>query len=1097
MAMSRPVSSATAEPARNRRASSGTVAVVAVSSLAVAGVTLRATVGTSFIVGMSGAGSAPSLRGQRQFMEKVDIAAGDELPGDIQRGPLSALAAGAMAAAFAAAWAVSFAKAVPLRSRADVAKGIVADSPVSLLSGAPRMTSSSAPLSSSSSGFLGSTLAGSVTVAVAVPSSRRSVASSMSMMFERFNEKAIKAVMMAQEESRRLGHNYVGTEMLLVGVLAENTGLAARVLRKLGANLKEVKKAVEDLVGRGSGMVAVEIPFTPAAKRCLTESLEEAKKLKSSAIDTSHLLLALMKEEDGNSTKILKGLGVDVSKVPEEILAELTEVTKAKETVAAGGVKPRAGEGGKTSMLEEFGKDLTKAALDGELDPMVGRAKELERTIQILARRQKNNPVLIGEPGVGKTAIAEGLAQRIADGDIPELLRGKKIIQLDLAGLLAGTKYRGEFEERLKNIIKEVTESKRNIILMIDEIHTIVGAGGTGDGGGAMDAGNIMKPALSRGELQVIGATTIEEYRKYIEKDKALERRFQPVQVPEPTVEETIQILKGLARKYEAHHRLIFSDEALESCVKLASQYIQDRFLPDKAIDVMDEAGSKVRQELFQDAENNETQVERWVLVQELEELQTKKKAAVLAERYDEAQSLKAREVEMNERLELLKQKSGGRSAESQNLMEELRALKAQILEAVCAERFSEAHELKAREAEVVECIAKVSGGQGDGAAAFLDRMVTEEDVASVVAGWTGIAVEQVGASESARLMKLEEELHRGIIGQNEAVLAVSRALRRARAGLRNPIRPIAGFMFCGPTGVGKTELCKTLSATFFGSKGSMIRLDMSEYMERHTVSKLIGSPPGYVGYDEESQLTDGIRRRPYSLVLFDEVEKAHPDVFNLCLQILEDGHLTDSKGRKVSFKNALIIMTSNIGSKVIEKGLIGGGGLGFGGMDAEDEVEVSNYKRLKEKVNDELKNFFRPEFLNRLDELIVFRSLTKPEVGEIAELEFRKCFEKCSEKGLTLSLTDPFKKKVVDEGFNPVYGARPLRRAITRLLEDELAESFLTTPVTEGEYAIVDLDKDGKIVVMRQQVKAEDEQSGEDAKASLESQMVQENTSA
>mmetsp|Transcript_16522 Transcript_16522/g.43508 ORF Transcript_16522/g.43508 Transcript_16522/m.43508 type:complete len:1097 (-) Transcript_16522:203-3493(-) len=1096
MAMSRPVSSATAEPARNRRASSGTVAVVAVSSLAVAGVTLRATVGTSFIVGMSGAGSAPSLRGQRQFMEKVDIAAGDELPGDIQRGPLSALAAGAMAAAFAAAWAVSFAKAVPLRSRADVAKGIVADSPVSLLSGAPRMTSSSAPLSSSSSGFLGSTLAGSVTVAVAVPSSRRSVASSMSMMFERFNEKAIKAVMMAQEESRRLGHNYVGTEMLLVGVLAENTGLAARVLRKLGANLKEVKKAVEDLVGRGSGMVAVEIPFTPAAKRCLTESLEEAKKLKSSAIDTSHLLLALMKEEDGNSTKILKGLGVDVSKVPEEILAELTEVTKAKETVAAGGVKPRAGEGGKTSMLEEFGKDLTKAALDGELDPMVGRAKELERTIQILARRQKNNPVLIGEPGVGKTAIAEGLAQRIADGDIPELLRGKKIIQLDLAGLLAGTKYRGEFEERLKNIIKEVTESKRNIILMIDEIHTLVGAGGDG-GGGAMDAANILKPALSRGDLQIIGATTITEYRKYIEKDKALERRFQPVQVPEPTVEETIMILKGLARKYEAHHRIRYSDEAIEACVKFASQYIQDRFLPDKAIDVMDEAGSKVRQELFQDAENNETQVERWVLVQELEELQTKKKAAVLAERYDEAQSLKAREVEMNERLELLKQKSGGRSAESQNLMEELRALKAQILEAVCAERFSEAHELKAREAEVVECIAKVSGGQGDGAAAFLDRMVTEEDVASVVAGWTGIAVEQVGASESARLMKLEEELHRGIIGQNEAVLAVSRALRRARAGLRNPIRPIAGFMFCGPTGVGKTELCKTLSATFFGSKGSMIRLDMSEYMERHTVSKLIGSPPGYVGYDEESQLTDGIRRRPYSLVLFDEVEKAHPDVFNLCLQILEDGHLTDSKGRKVSFKNALIIMTSNIGSKVIEKGLIGGGGLGFGGMDAEDEVEVSNYKRLKEKVNDELKNFFRPEFLNRLDELIVFRSLTKPEVGEIAELEFRKCFEKCSEKGLTLSLTDPFKKKVVDEGFNPVYGARPLRRAITRLLEDELAESFLTTPVTEGEYAIVDLDKDGKIVVMRQQIKAEDEQSVEGANASLESQMVQENTSA
>mmetsp|Transcript_67007 Transcript_67007/g.216627 ORF Transcript_67007/g.216627 Transcript_67007/m.216627 type:complete len:1093 (-) Transcript_67007:158-3436(-) len=1050
MAMSRPVSSATAEPARNRRASSGTVAVVAVSSLVVAGVTLRHTVGTSFIVGMSGAGSAPSLRGQRQFMEKVDIAAGDELPGDIQRGPLSALAAGAMAAATAAAWAVSFAKAVPLRSRADVAKGIVADSPVSLLSGAPRMTSSSAPLSSSSSGFLGSTLAGSVTVAVAVPSSRRSVASSMSMMFERFNEKAIKAVMMAQEESRRLGHNYVGTEMLLVGVLAENTGLAARVLRKLGANLKEVKKAVEDLVGRGSGMVAVEIPFTPAAKRCLTESLEEAKKLKSSAIDTSHLLLALMKEEDGNSTKILKGLGVDVSKVPEEILAELTEVTKAKETVAAGGVKPRAGEGGKTSMLEEFGKDLTKAALDGELDPMVGRAKELERTIQILARRQKNNPVLIGEPGVGKTAIAEGLAQRIADGDIPELLRGKKIIQLDLAGLLAGTKYRGEFEERLKNIIKEVTESKRNIILMIDEIHTIVGAGGTGDGGGAMDAGNIMKPALSRGELQVIGATTIEEYRKYIEKDKALERRFQPVNVPEPTPEETVQILKGLACKYEKHHRLRYTEEALEACVKFASQYITDRFLPDKAIDVLDEAGARVRLRASAVLPDEAKEVQT-----DLRETQTKKEEAVRNQNYELAAELKTKEEGLRAKLKafVMETKPSEDPAETSSASK-----KSEPISEQARAKAAKAAQESGQKVEVEE--------DEDGVKEIL---VTEADVAAVVAKWTGVPVEKVSTDEGARLVQLEETLHGRVIGQEEAVTAVSKAVRRARAGLKNPNRPIASFIFCGPTGVGKTELCKALAAAYFGKEEAMVRLDMSEYMEKHTVSKLIGSPPGYVGYDEESQLTDAVRRRPYSLVLFDEVEKAHPDVFNLMLQILDDGRLTDSKGRVVSFKNTLIILTSNCGAKEIEKTLLGGDtGVGFSTGGDGGDAGGTMYARLKTKVHEQLKGFFRPEFLNRLDEIIVFKSLTKPEVAEIAELEFRKTFKLCVERGIVLSLTTRFKTKVVDEGYDPIYGARPLRRAIMRLLDDKLAESFLTDPTQEGECILCDLNKEGEVVVIR-----------------------------
>jgi len=872
----------------------------------------------------------------------------------------------------------------------------------------------------------------------------------MSMMFERFNEKAIKAVMMAQEESRRLGHNYVGTEMLLVGVLAENTGLAARVLRKLGANLKEVKKAVEDLVGRGSGMVAVEIPFTPAAKRCLTESLEEAKKLKSSAIDTSHLLLALMKEEDGNSTKILKGLGVDVSKVPEEILAELTEVTKAKETVAAGGVKPRAGEGGKTSMLEEFGKDLTKAALDGELDPMVGRAKELERTIQILARRQKNNPVLIGEPGVGKTAIAEGLAQRIADGDIPELLRGKKIIQLDLAGLLAGTKYRGEFEERLKNIIKEVTESKRNIILMIDEIHTLVGAGGSG-GGGAMDASNMLKPALSRGEVQVIGATTIEEYRKYIEKDKALERRFQPVNVPEPTPEETVQILKGLACKYEKHHRLRYTEEALEACVKFASQYITDRFLPDKAIDVLDEAGARVRLRASAVLPDEAKEVQT-----DLRETQTKKEEAVRNQNYELAAELKTKEEGLRAKLKafVMETKPPEDPAETSSASK-----KSEPISEQARAKAAKAAQESGQKVEVEE--------DEDGVKEIL---VTEADVAAVVAKWTGVPVEKVSTDEGARLVQLEETLHGRVIGQEEAVTAVSKAVRRARAGLKNPNRPIASFIFCGPTGVGKTELCKALAAAYFGKEEAMIRLDMSEYMERHTVSKLIGSPPGYVGYDEESQLTDGIRRKPYSVVLFDEVEKAHPDVFNLMLQILEDGRLTDSKGRVVSFKNALIIMTSNVGSKAIEKGLAGGGGIGFSGLQDELSAEQSSYKRLKSMVHDELKNFFKPEFLNRLDEIIVFRSLTKPEVKQIAELEFKKVMKRTTERGVKLMMTDPFKTKVVDEGFNPIYGARPLRRAIMRLVEDELAEAFLKEPTVEGEIILLDLNKDGEVLVLRKQ---------------------------
>eukprot|EP00927_Polykrikos_kofoidii_P004583 TRINITY_DN11808_c0_g1_i1.p1 TRINITY_DN11808_c0_g1~~TRINITY_DN11808_c0_g1_i1.p1 ORF type:complete len:1047 (-),score=200.74 TRINITY_DN11808_c0_g1_i1:120-3260(-) len=889
-------------------------------------------------------------------------------------------------------------------------------------------------VSSSSSAFLGLSQAGSSTRAptFGVESNLGGCGvSSMSMMFERFNEKAIKAVMMAQEESRRLGHNYVGTEMLLVGVVHESSGLTANVLRKFGVELKTTRTTVEKMVGRGSGMVSVEIPFTPASKRVLAEAVEEARRGNSPAIDTAHILLALIKETDGNGVKILEKLKVDPGMLLEEIQKKLLE----RNEKAFVEVSQRGGGGAnKQATLEEFGRDLTQAAAEGSMDPLVGRSAELERVIQILARRQKNNPVLIGEPGVGKTAIAEGLAQRISSGDVPELLQGKRIVQLDLALLLAGTRYRGEFEERLKNVLKEVMDSKRNIILMIDEIHSIVGAGGTGDGGGAIDAGNILKPSLSRGELQVIGSTTIEEYRKHIEKDKALERRFQPVVVPEPTEEEALLILKGLAKKYEKYHKLRYTEDALEACVNFASQYINDRFLPDKAIDLLDETGARVHLRVSSILPDEAMAAQR-----DLEKIQMTKEQAVRNQEFQEAARLKEKED----------------------------ALRAQIKESLDVARNGVVAEVEATEDESSDSGEVSEGG-------IHDVLVSVEDVAAVVAKWTGVAVEKVSTDEGARLVGLESTLHGRVIGQDEAVSAVSKAVRRARAGLRNPNRPIASFIFCGPTGVGKTELCKTLSAAYFGKEEAMIRLDMSEFMERHTVSKLIGSPPGYVGYEEESQLTDGIRRRPYSLVLLDEIEKAHPDVFNLLLQVLEDGRLTDSKGRVVSFKNALIIMTSNVGSKIIEKGIAGGASIGFSGMEEPEDAERASYAKMKSMVHDELKQFFKPEFLNRLDETIVFRPLTKDEVREIAELEFRKTFERTAESGIRISVTQQFKDKVVDEGFNPTYGARPLRRAIMRLMEDELAESFLRLPTVEGEHIIMDVDGNGQVVVLRFQSEPE-----------------------
>ena len=812
------------------------------------------------------------------------------------------------------------------------------------------------------------------------------------IMFERFTEKAIKVIMLAQEEARRLGHNFVGTEQILLGLIGEGTGIGPKVLKSMGVNLKDARVEVEKIIGRGSGFVAVEIPFTPRAKRVLELSLEEARQLGHNYIGTEHLLLGLIKEGEGVAARVLENLSVDLSKVRSQIIRSLGDNTE----VSSGGNNSARS---KTPTLDEFGTNLTTKAQEGRLDPVVGRAKEIERVIQILGRRTKNNPVLIGEPGVGKTAIAEGLAQRIANRDIPDTLDEKLVVALDIGLLIAGTKYRGEFEERLKKIMDEVRTSN-NIILVIDEVHTLIGAGAAE---GAIDAANILKPALSRGELQCIGATTLEEYRKHIEKDAALERRFQPVMVGEPSVEETIEILYGLRERYEKHHKLVISDEALTAAAKFADQYIADRFLPDKAIDLIDEAGSRVR------LMNSQLPAAAKELDQELKSILRSKDEAVRGQDFEKAGQLREREME----------------------------IKAQI-----------------------NAIAQSKKGDEKGNAGQTPT-VTEEDIAQIVAAWTSIPVNKLTKSESEKLLQMEDTLHGRIIGQDEAVVAVSRAIRRARVGLKSPNRPIASFIFSGPTGVGKTELCKALATYFFGSEEAMVRLDMSEYMERHTVSKLIGSPPGYVGYNEGGQLTEAVRRRPYTVVLFDEIEKGHPDVFNLMLQIFEDGRLTDSKGRTIDFKNTLLIMTSNVGSKVIEKG---GGGLGF---ELSEDQSTSHYNRIKSLVNEELKQYFRPEFLNRLDEIIVFRHLTKDEVGQIAEIMLKEVFERISMKGIQLEVTDRFKTRLIDEGYNPSYGARPLRRAVMRLLEDSLAEEVLSEKIKAGDTAVVDVGEDNKVKVL------------------------------
>lgn len=764
-------------------------------------------------------------------------------------------------------------------------------------------------------------------------------------MFERFTEKAIKVIMLAQEEARRLGHNFVGTEQVLLGLIGEGTGIAAKTLKSMGVNLKDARVEVEKIIGRGSGFVAVEIPFTPRAKRVLELSWDEARQLGHNYIGTEHLLLGLIREGEGVAARVLENLGVDLNKIRSNVVKMLGE--SKPQAVSSGGSSSSSSSKAKTPSLDEFGTDLTMAAQELRLDPVIGREKEIERVIQILARRTKNNPVLLGEPGVGKTAVAEGLAIRIVNAEVPDILEGKKVIQLDMGLLVAGTKYRGEFEERLKKIMDEIRQAG-NVILVIDEMHTLIGAGAAE---GAIDAANILKPALSRGEIQVIGATTLDEYRKYVEKDSALERRFQPIIIDEPSVDETIQIIKGLRSKYEEHHKLIISDEAIVAATKLSHKYITDRFLPDKAIDVLDEASSKVRLQV------------------------------------------------------------SSLSPEGKELDKELRALIKEKEDAIRNQEFEKASQLRDDEAEMKDRIREMSAKWREEHEANKPT-VTEEQIAEVISVMTGVPVTKLTEGESDRLLKLEDTLHERVIGQSDAVVSISKAIRRARVGLKSPNRPIGSFIFSGPTGVGKTELAKALAEAMFGSEDNMIRVDMSEFMEKHSTAKLIGSPPGYVGYDEGGHLSEIVRKKPYSVILFDEIEKAHPDVFNIMLQILDDGRLTDSKGRHVNFKNTVIIMTSNVGASMIANQ----SKLGF--TTGQDEKK-DKYEKLKDTVMEELKKAFRPEFLNRIDDIIVFANLSKEEIRQIVELMLKDLFKRLAERELSVEVTDEVKDFLAKDGYS------------------------------------------------------------------------------
>ncbi|AVX32251.1 ATP-dependent Clp protease ATP-binding subunit ClpC [Carboxydocella thermautotrophica] len=813
-------------------------------------------------------------------------------------------------------------------------------------------------------------------------------------MFNRFTERAQKVLLLAQEEARRLNVNYVGTEQLLLGLIREGEGIAARALEAMDISLEQVRKEVEELTGRGEGPAHGAIALTPRAKKVLELAFEEARNLGHNYIGTEHILLGLIKEGEGVAAQVLQSMGADLQKVREQVLLLLSGHGAAPGVKAGNGKgKAAGGKNVKTPTLDEFGRDLTALARDGKIDPVVGREKEIERVVQVLSRRTKNNPVLIGEPGVGKTAIAEGLAQRIIEGKVPETLADKRVVTLDLSSVVAGSKYRGEFEERLKKVMEEIRQAG-NIILFIDELHTLIGAGAAE---GAIDAANILKPALARGELQCIGATTLDEYRKHIEKDPALERRFQPIMVNEPTVEEALEILKGLRDRYEAHHRVKISDEALEAAVKLSDRYITDRFLPDKAIDLIDEAASRVRLQTYiapPDLKDKE---------QELENIRKEKEAAVLAQEFEKAAELRDKEQQLRQELEDLKQNW------------------------------------------------QRQRNQGEGAT------VTADEIAHIVASWTGIPVKKLAEEESDRLLKMEEILHQRVIGQEEAVSAVARAIRRARAGLKDPKRPIGSFIFLGPTGVGKTELAKALAEALFGDEDAMIRLDMSEYMEKHTVARLVGAPPGYVGYDEGGQLTEAVRRKPYSVVLLDEMEKAHPDVFNVLLQVLEDGRLTDGKGRTVDFRNTVVIMTSNVGANLIKKEA----SLGFKAGEAEDKRDA--YEKMKDKLMDQLKHTFRPEFLNRIDEIIVFHPLEEEHIQQIVDLMLAALNKRLQDFGVQVEVTPAAKEVLVKKGYDPAFGARPLRRAIQRMVEDQLSEELLKGTFALGDTVIVDAE-DGKL---------------------------------
>jgi len=806
----------------------------------------------------------------------------------------------------------------------------------------------------------------------------------MGSRFEKFSERARRVLSLAQEEAQRFNHNYIGTEHILLGLVRETEGVAARVLSSLSVDLSKVRSAVEFIIGRGEKPAQGEIGLTPRAKKVVELAVDEARRMNHTYIGTEHLLIGLLREGEGVAAGVLESLGVTLDKVRAETHRILSH------TSGSGAQGSRSTS--KTPTLDQLGIDLTVAAKADKLDPVIGREKEIERMIQILSRRTKNNPVLVGEPGVGKTAIVEALAQLISKGEVPDTLQGKRLVTLDMGALVAGTKYRGEFEERLKKVIEEI-KSSGNCVLFIDEIHTIVGAGAAE---GAVDASNILKPSLARGEIQCIGATTLDDYRKYVERDPALERRLQPVRVEEPSKEDTVAILMGIKSKYEDHHKVDITDEAIRSAATLAQRYIPDRFLPDKAIDLIDEAGSRVR------LRGSVTPTAVKDAMQVLEQVRKEKDEAIASQQYEAAAELRDRELRQNEDLDTLEKEW----QEGQN---------------------------KER------------------------RVVTEEDIAEVVSMWTGIPVTRLAEEETERLLQMEAELHKRIIGQDEAIISVAKSVRRARAGLKDARRPIGVFMFLGPTGVGKTELVRALAEFMFGDEDNMIRLDMSEFQERHTVARLIGAPPGYIGYDEGGQLTEGVRRKNYCAVLLDEIEKAHPEVFNILLQIFDAGQLTDARGRKVDFRNCILIMTSNLGSDLIKRETA----LGFSSKSSDSQTDESSYNRMKDKVMDEVKRFFRPEFLNRIDSTVVFHQLTRDEILQIVDLMMNQVRGELGDKEIDLEITEAAKVHLGEKGFDPVLGARPLRRLIQDEIEDSLSDEVLSRRLVAGDVAMIDFVDD------------------------------------